>query len=177
MATESEVKPVKKLTVKECFAELKELAKDVEFDVKFTTKTPLKELQALVQEGRDALAEDADAEESEDSEVGSEVDEASKDEKSTDTKKSDDKSDESADDSEEDEQSDESEDESEKKQAPPLVIPGLRRGEEAHLVLVSGGENRTYSRATHGEHWKTLAKQYHENMNSQRKGCSQLHKR
>lgn len=141
MANEEVLKEVGELTVDECLAELKELSKDVEFDVKFTKRTPVKELRALVQEGRDAIAEDA-----EDVDLGG--DESSEDEKS-DSGKSDEESEE------------ESEDESEEETAKPAPRVQIVRTVEGSLtVVVKNGETRTYSRASHGEHWRVLAQQY-----------------
>lgn len=164
MVAEKEVKAVGKMTAEECLAELKELAKEVEFDTKFTKKTPLKELRALVQEGRDALAEDEGGEESEDSDLGGTDDESSEDEESDSDESDSDEEDEDADESDD---SEESKDSDKGKSAPRItgpVIPGVPRGEKAITVVPKNGETRTYSKSTHGQHWQTLAKQYAENM-------------
>lgn len=144
MAKEEVLKEVGELTVNECLAELKELSKDVEFDVKFTKKTPLKELRALVQEGRYAIAEGAE-------EIDLGGDESSEDEKS-DTEDSDEEP--------EEESEDESEDETDKP-APRVQIG--RTVEGSLTVVVKNGETRTYSRASHGVHWRVLAQQYADN--------------
>lgn len=165
MATEEKVKAVKKLTVEECLAELKELAKDVEFDVKFTKKTPLKELQALVKEGRDALASDEESDESEGKDLGG------KDESSdTDSGKSDDGSGKDSEDSDEEdsEESDESTETKEVVSKKTIVVPGTRRGEDSITVIVTGGENRTYALSIQGDKWVTLAEQYAEHMRLQK---------
>ena len=127
-----EKKTVEELTVKECLAELKKLAKDVEFDTKWNAETPLAELQALVAEGRKALAEESEDEPEEGDE----------------------------DEDEEDEGAGESVSKEAQSENKPEPTPVRRSVRDEITVVLKDGTGRTYSKATHGQHWETLAKAY-----------------
>ncbi len=166
MAKDTEVRPVAKLTAKQCLAELKELEKDVDFGkgVKWGSKTPIKQLQKLVQEGRDALAEGAKEEETnlggKDASTDTDTSDESKPDEDTSESGTTESKDESAD--------DESEGEEETVVRTGRIIPGVPRGESSITILVSGGENRTYAKSIQGDKWQTLADQYAQNMRSKK---------
>lgn len=146
-----EAKPVGEMTVKECLAELKKLEKDVEFDVKFNTKTPVAELRALVAEGRDALAGNA-----KDADLGGEGEEGSE-EAGTDA--ADDATDEPAEEANAETGEDAEESEESEEETPTIRTPNLK--EPLSMVVLRDGTRRTYCQSIQGKNWKILATQYH----------------
>lgn len=134
-----ELKPVEDLSVEECLLQLKQLKKEVDFGVTWTKDTPLEELKALVTEGRRVLTSDEEEE--------------SKDDEDAD-----------ADKKEDTEDGPEKKEDAPDEKNPDKIEVGENSTDAPIHVIVTNGENRTYTRASHGSHYRTLAKQYAENV-------------